>query len=389
MSDTQLNRLRNGLRIALVWCFILIAFGAFVRLSDAGLGCPDWPTCYGKATWPKAHEIEAANAAFPERAVEMHKTWPEQVHRHIAAGLGSWILLLTTLTLLATKQSINRKRDQFVLWSGVALIAAAVASYIAEMHVASGISFASGEALLLWLSLQHRGMARWITLTLMWICFQALLGMWTVTWLVKPIVVTAHLLGGLLTLALIFRCLQLSQLRAVPTSLRNRNPIATRWIAIAAITLSAQIFLGGWVSTNYAALACPDFPTCQGKAWPETDFREGFVLWRGIGVNYEGGILDAPARAAVHITHRIGALVASAAILWLCFLAWRARLRTPAAMLAGCLCVQVALGISNVVYALPLKVAVAHNAVAALLVLALMHLWWRNRQAHASGIAAL
>jgi heme a synthase len=113
------------------------------------------------------------------------------------------------------------------------------------------------------------------------------------------------------------------------------------------------------------------------------------VLWRGIGVNYEGGILDAPARAAVHITHRIGALVASAAILWLCFLAWRARLRSPAAMLAGCLCVQVALGISNVVYALPLKVAVAHNAVAALLVLALMHLWWRNRQAHASGIAAL
>src|SRR6478735_1454380 len=234
--------LRNLAWFAVAFALLVIVFGAFVRLSNAGLSCPDWPTCYGKLTWPKHdHEIEAANAAFPERAVESHKAWREQVHRFLAGGL---ILTTFAMTVLAI-----RRRREFGGLAGVML----------------------GASVL--------------------IVFQALLGMWTVTWKLKPVVVMAHLLGGLSTFSLLAYV-------ALRLSLAPLGRVAL------------QIALGGWTSANYAALACgTDFPTCAGQWWPATDFREAFVLWRGIGVDYEGGILDNEARIAIQLAHRLMAVL--------------------------------------------------------------------------------
>jgi heme a synthase len=247
--------LRRGLVLAVVWCFILTTFGAFVRLADAGLGCPDWPTCYGELTWPKAHEVDQANAAFPERPVEHHKTWPEQVHRHIAAGLGVLVLILC---LLANK--IHR-RPMLPVLAGTAFIAGAVALYIAKQPMLSGIAMLIGECILLYAALQAKSVARWMTITLALISFQALLGMWTVTLLVKPAIVTAHLLGGFATLALLL--VNLLMQRGGQSGYVRAPALARKWIAISGLVLLIQITLGGWVSTNYAALACPDFPQCK------------------------------------------------------------------------------------------------------------------------------
>jgi heme a synthase len=363
--------LRRGLVLAVVWCFILTTFGAFVRLADAGLGCPDWPTCYGELTWPKAHEVDQANAAFPERPVEHHKTWPEQVHRHIAAGLGVLVLILC---LLANK--IHR-RPMLPVLAGTAFIAGAVALYIAKQPMLSGIAMLIGECILLYAALQAKSVARWMTITLALISFQALLGMWTVTLLVKPAIVTAHLLGGFATLALLL--VNLLMQRGGQSGYVRAPALARKWIAISGLVLLIQITLGGWVSTNYAALACPDFPQCKGQWWPEADFKEGFVIWREVGVNYEGGILDAPARTAVHLAHRGFAIVAALCLLLLGISAVMKRAQLgPASALLITLGAQIALGISNIVFALPLWVAVAHNGMAALLMLSLIWLAWRN-----------
>ena len=366
--------LRRGLIFAVIWCFFLIAFGAFVRLSDAGLGCPDWPTCYGRLTWPGHEEVNVA------------KAWPEQVHRHIAAGLGLWVF---GLALLARR--IQRVAFTPVL-IGCGFIAVAMALYIKAKGYpliagpGSGAAMVLGELVLLYGAFSTRGLARWLTLALMLICFQALLGMWTVTLLVKPAVVTAHLLGGLAMLSLLLYCALLAHKKSgVPY--RRRPSIAPVLVQLGLVLLLAQITLGGWVSTNYAALACPDFPKCKGQWLPETDFKQGFVVWREIGVNYEGGVLDAPARTAVHLTHRIGAIVVSCYLLLLAFFALRRKnatlfpggdIRAPAVLVCVCLLTQLSLGISNVVFALPLWVAVGHNAVAALLLASMIWLWWRN-----------
>ena len=193
--------------------------------------------------------------------------------------------------------------------------------------------------------------------------------------------------GGLATLSFLLYCALLAHLKKSAQQYRARPSIAPVLVTLGIILLVAQITLGGWVSTNYAALACPDFPKCKGDWLPETDFKEGFVVWREIGVNYEGGVLDAPARAAVHITHRVGAIVVSCYLLLLAFLALRRKaaslfpggnIRTPALLMCACLLMQIGLGISNIVFALPLWVAVGHNAMAAMLLSSIIWLWWRN-----------
>ncbi|MGF1525968.1 MAG: heme A synthase [Candidatus Competibacterales bacterium] len=309
---------------ALGLTFVIIVFGAFVRLSDAGLGCPDWPGCYGHLVIPAGEQwIPAANESFPERPVELAKAWIEMIHRHLAKFLGLLIIALA-----------------FVAW---------------RRRRVSGRSP--------WLSVGLVGL----------VVFQGILGAWTVTLQLKPLVVTAHLLGGMA----IFALLGLLALRQLPWptladgGARRLRPFV--WLGLGLVV--GQIFLGGWTSTNYAALACPDFPTCHTRWWPPAmDFQQGFVLWRGLGVNYEYGVLSPEARVAVHMAHRLGALVVVAywgALLLALGLGVRAAVVRWLGLAVGvALALQVALGIANIVWLLPLGVAVAHNGAAALLLLA-------------------
>ncbi len=314
--------------IAAIVAFVVIALGAYVRLSHAGLGCPDWPGCYGQLTWPvDPAEVESANQAFPERPVETGKAWREMVHRYLA---GILVLLVLAMNVLA--------------WRG---------------RVARATRWIAGGLLAL-------------------ILFQAALGMWTVTLKLKPIVVMAHLMGGLATFSLL---LWLAWRTGVPRDdhpafvFRRSRPL----ILAGLLVLIGQLALGGWTSANYAALVCPDFPTCQQSYWPEMNFGEGFVLWREIGVDYEGGVLDLPSRTAIHMTHRIGAVVV---FLLLGLLTLRlmasAATRRSGALLGVVLTTQVALGILNVLLFLPLPNAVAHNAVGALLLATMLWLLYRS-----------
>lgn len=358
--------LRRLALLAALACLVLVMLGAFVRLSHAGLGCPDWPTCYGKLTWPTSSvDVASANAAFPERPVEHNKTWPEQVHRHLAATLG---LIVLGLSLLASAAERGR---WWVHSVPVVLVLSAIGFYGQSWYGLAATAAVIAELILLHAAWRWRGAARIYALTLAVIIFQALLGKWTVTWQLKPIIVTAHLLGGLTTLSLL--CWGWLHVTSKPDRPRAAKPLAAAWLAVGFAALIGQIALGGWVSTNYAALACPDFPTCQAQWWPQTDFKEAFVLWRGIGVDYEGGVLDGAARATIHLTHRIGAIVATLALLWLAWRAWSdALLRKPVVVMLTALLLQISLGISNVVFGLPLWVATLHNGVAGLLLLSLV-----------------
>jgi cytochrome c oxidase assembly protein subunit 15 len=360
----------------------VIVFGAFVRLSHAGLSCPDWPTCYGRATWPK-HATEAAeHAAVAIRPFETHKAWREQVHRHAAATLG---LLVLALALLAARR---RPRGAAWILGPSLLIAAGIPLYMQGQHALAVVLAVLGEALLLaaalrWLDRHGRIGARdnlpsVAALTLMVIVFQALLGMWTVTWLLKPVVVMGHLMGGLLTFSLILWMAW--RATDVPIRLAQARSLR-RWTWAVLAVLAVQIALGGWTSANYAALACGnDFPTCVGRWWPPHDFREGFVLWRGIGVDYEGGVLDGESRIAIQLAHRMMAVVAFAALLAFALRLWRtAGMRGWSAALALLAVAQVALGIANVKLGLPLSVAVLHNAGAVALLFVLVTLLARVR----------
>ncbi len=371
--------LRTLAWVACVFAFCVIVFGAFVRLSNAGLSCPDWPTCYGRITWPvKPAAVARADQAFPDRPVETGKAWREQSHRFLAGTLG---LLVLAEALVATFAS---KRRFGLVIAAVTLIGVGIPLYMARDYVASSVLAALGEALLLGVVGFWRG-AGWrrvAVLALAVVCFQALLGMWTVTWLLKPIVVTGHLLGGMTTFAL---------LAWVAWRITIREPCGVRGarlfvpVVIGLLLLACQIFLGGWTSSNYAALACgiggSAFPTCLGQWWPAMDFHQGFILWRGIGVDYQGGILDAAARAAIQMVHRFGALVVFVYLTWLAHKAGRAGMRRHALALMLLLLAQVALGIGNVVLGLPLPVAVAHNGGAALLLFTLVALLARTQSA--------
>ena len=361
--------------IAVLLALAIVVFGAFVRLSNAGLSCPDWPTCYGRAAWPVAdHEIALANASF-ERAVETGKTWREQFHRHLAASLG---LLILVLSLIAARR---RSLGIPAILVASTLVGASIPLYVGQQYVAAGTLVIAGELILLigaglW---SNADGARLSTITLMVVIFQAVLGMWTVTWLLKPVVVMAHLLGGLTTFSLLTWLAWSSTpdaglVQAVAPRLRR-----LLWIGLA--LLAIQIALGGWTSSNYAALACgSEYPKCLGQWWPAQDYREAFVLWRGIGADYEGGVLDGPARVAIQMSHRLVAVLVFGHLL---VVALR-MLRTPGLVFWGSilgllLFAQVALGISNVIYSLPLWVATAHTAGAALLLFVIVGLLARLR----------
>lgn len=360
---------------AVLLALVIVVFGAFVRLSNAGLSCPDWPTCYGRATWPvQAHEIATANASF-ERAVETHKAWREQVHRHLAAGLGVVILILT---LVAVRR---RKLGVATVLAASGLVAGSIPLYIGQHYGAAGALALAGELLLLTSAIRwnNSDFARLTTFTLMVVVFQAILGMWTVTWLLKPVVVMAHLMGGLAT----FSLLTWLAWSATPDTalVQAVAPKLKRLLWIGLVLLALQIALGGWTSSNYAALACGnDFPTCLGQWWPEHDFREAFVLWRGIGVDYEGGVLDGPARVAIQLAHRgLAVLVFGHLLVVAIRMIITHGLRYWGVLLALLLCAQVVLGISNVVYSLPLWVATAHTAGAAALLFVIVGLLARLR----------
>lgn len=314
---------------AFALCALVVVFGAYVRLSDAGLGCPDWPGCYGHLTVPTdAGHVEQAQQAYPDRPVHAPKAWKEMIHRYLASTLG---LLILGLAALSFRRDVPHKALPRVL---VGLV-----------------------------------------------LFQGLLGMWTVTWLLKPLAVTGHLLGGMSTLALLFWLnLELRRGDGAPM----RADAALRALAAAGLAAVAlQIALGGWTSSNYAALACPDLPTCQGHWWPDMDAREAFTLWRGLGTSYEGGVLNNPARMTIHVAHRIGALVVTGLVLALLLALRRrgARWNGYAAALGFALAAQLCIGVSLILLQLPLPLADAHNAGAALLLLAMIalnHRVWKG-----------
>lgn len=313
----------NVARVAIILALIVIVLGAYTRLSDAGLGCPDWPGCYGSLIVPE--QVDATNENLSVRPLEQAKAWKEMVHRYAASSLGFLIVIMALLAW--TKSSLSNMRG-----------------------------FTSALLVL--------------------VIFQGMLGMWTVTLLLKPVIVMSHLIGGLTILSLLcWTILREQSKQGVFVSAGHRKllPLAVS----ALIILALQISLGGWTSSNYAALACPDFPTCQGVWWPNMDFKEGFILWRGLGIDYEGGVLLGAARTAIHMTHRMGAIIATIIILFVAIQAIRSGikpLKLTGIIALILLLAQVSLGIANIIFHVPMSIAVAHNGVAALLLLSLVTL---------------
>ena len=304
---------------ALALALIVVSLGAWVRLSDAGLGCPDWPGCYGQLVGvpDQAHEIAAAQAAFPGKPVEAPKAWKEMIHRYAAGALG---LVIAALALRAWRQ---RTRSP---WLELGLLA-----------VVSG---------------------------------QALLGMLTVTRLLKPLIVTSHLLGGMTTLALlVLLWLRLRPAGPAPTVSSPLRLLAGAALAVVVV----QIALGGWVSSNYAAAICADFPTCQGSWWPTMDAHHAFTLDRELGATAGGALLPAAALTAIHWAHRLFAGVVLVVVggFGIRLLGQR-RLNGHGLVLLAALAVQISLGIANVLLQLPLPLTVAHNTGAALLLCAVL-----------------
>lgn len=326
MNKNVFNRLAF---ISILLAIVVIILGAYTRLADAGLGCPDWPGCYGHIGVPdEQHEIARANQAYPERPVEVAKAWKEMVHRYFASTLG---LLIVIMAVIAVKNRHDPNQQ---------------------------------VALPLFL--------------VVWVIFQGLLGMWTVTIKLNPTIVMGHLMGGLTTLSVLTwiylrQTNVLIEKRLDLTRLNRLHMLAL----FALIVVTIQIVLGGWTSSNYAALACnDDFPMCQGKWWPAMDFKEGFVLWRGTDMNFEFGVLKNDARIAIQMTHRIGAVITSLILAVLAFKLLDYRESRCLAKLGSALLVvlviQLMLGVANIIMSLPMGIAVAHNAIGALLLLVMV-----------------
>ncbi|MBS0416335.1 MAG: COX15/CtaA family protein [Proteobacteria bacterium] len=312
----------------LVLCFVVVVLGAYVRLTTAGLGCPDWPGCYGHITPPSRLDIAENNQVFPNKPIDEGKAWREMIHRYAASTLG---LICVSLAVLAFTTRRQRLVSLPLAWGLVALIV-----------------------------------------------FQGLLGMLTVTWQVTPLVVTGHLLFGLTTLSLLW-WLWLSLQPNRSSGNQKAARLVWRVALIGLVALAIQIALGGWTSTNYADIACPDFPRCQNAWWPDADFRDAFVLWRGLGVNYEGGVLSIPARVAIHLTHRMGAIIAALTLTLAAVMVIRRRAALPSVAPAAyavliALVAQLTIGITMVLHGFPLSLATAHTAGAALLLLSVLAL---------------
>jgi heme a synthase len=301
--------------LAAVLAFCVVVLGSYVRLSDAGLGCPDWPGCYGAMTVPQSESaIQSAQQAYPDKPVEHAKAWKEMAHRYLAGSLGLLVVALA------------------------------------------------------WLAYRHRA-----TITTPWrlsvalvllIVMQALLGMWTVTLLLKPVIVTLHLLGGMTTLIIL--CWIAVRNHTTPSIALSDN--AQWWLRMALLIWLLQVMLGGWTSSNYAALACTDFPTCHGSWWPDMDFYNAFHLTRALGESRDGGQLHLDALTTIQWVHRLGALVVFCwGIVSVRILLQRETASTLGWSVLLVLLLQISIGIANLLLQLPLVLAVLHNAGAALL----------------------
>ncbi len=330
------SRLAALTAITLFLTFDLVVFGSFTRLSDSGLGCPDWPGCYGEASPLGAKaEIHAEQRVLPDGPVTWKKAWIEMIHRYLAMTVGALILVMAVVSAL------ERRRLPHSAW--------------------------------------------WPALTLVWVVVQGLFGKYTVTLKLYPAIVTLHLLGGLTLLALL----------AFQHAAYQQRPVALgaplrRLAVVAFAVLGLQIALGGWVSTNYAVLACTGFPACNGQWWPAMDFGHGFSLLRHLGVAADGSALPFDALVAIHMVHRLFAVVATAVLGWLAWRLWsNTDTRRWGAVLALLLLAQLLSGLSNVVLGWPLVAALGHSAGAAALVLCLSLLLARSRQPAASTASVL
>ncbi len=310
--------------LATILALCVVVLGAYVRLTDAGLGCPDWPGCYGTLTVPQSEAaITKAQTEFPQSAVVVGKAWREMIHRYLAGTLG---LMVLAIALLGWKARNEIK------------CSALTPSFLVLL-----------------------------------ISFQAMLGMWTVTMLLKPAIVSGHLLGGMSTLA-ILTWLAHRHWGYYSNSIVKSSNLRFA-IRFALLLLFMQIFLGGWTSTNYAALACTDFPTCHGSWMPAMDFKDAFHMVRDLGQSKDGGVLSLASITAIQWTHRVGALIS---LIYLGTLGlvtlkyWQ--LKRWSTLLLLMLLVQIILGVSNLLLHLPLVLAVAHNFTAGLLVIILVAL---------------
>jgi heme a synthase len=312
--------------VAFALCLCVVVLGAYVRLSHAGLGCPDWPGCYGHLT-PAAAAADGHTLSTPlaGRALNVGKAWREMVHRYAAGALALLIVYLAFLTA----------------WHRERIVAPGYAAALLGIVI-----------------------------------FQAVLGALTVTRQLKPLIVTSHLLFGFTTLSLLWwLVLTLHWHRPEPVMSAARTARALALLGLCIVV--AQIALGGWTSSNYAAIACPDLPMCQARWWPTADFRSAFVLWRDLDIDYEGGVLGNAARVAIHLTHRAGAMVTTLVLVTAALVALRlpsVRVRTAAVAVLALLALQLTIGISMVLRGFPLWLATTHNAGAALLLLATLGL---------------
>jgi cytochrome c oxidase assembly protein subunit 15 len=358
------QRLRVLTLVTLFLTFDLVIFGAFTRLTDSGLGCPDWPGCYGSASPVGARmHIDAAQSAMPTGPVTHSKAWIEMIHRYLATGVGVLILVLTLTTWIAYRD--ERRNAPSERRGGIAAQRRAAPS---KLSPPGGQRITQSE---------KRGghiTPWWPTVTLVWVCLQGAFGALTVTMKLFPAIVTMHLLGGLVLLALLrAQSARYAQLEEKTATRRTTLSAGTRIFVIAAFALLwLQIALGGWVSTNYAVLACTDFPSCQNSLWPAMDFKQGFTLWRELGAGHDGANISFQALTAIHYVHRLAAYLVFAVLLALAFSLHRVpAFRVQARWLAGLTLLQAATGLSNVVLGWPLVAAVAHTGGAAALVVVL------------------
>ena len=311
--------------------YVVILLGAYTRLADAGLGCPDWPGCYGHVGVPKhVDDVAIANQAYPERPVEAAKAWKEMIHRYFASTLG---LVIFTLGIIAIRKR-NEPNQPFKLPLFLMVL----------------------------------------------VVFQGMLGMWTVTIKLNPAIVMSHLMGGMTTLSILWwltlRSGRLFKFGHVDSVYLEKLKMPA---LIGLVIVVLQVMLGGWTSSNYAALQCVEFPTCVGGEYlPAMNFSEGFTLWHGTDKNFEFGILSNEARVAIHTTHRIGAVITALFTIWLglkiLLTPAYSPLKKAGIALLVVVTIQFILGVSNVLLSLPLLVAVAHNAGGALLILTMVTL---------------
>ena len=340
LSGNIARRMAFWATLACCLAVVVIMLGAWTRLVHAGLGCPDWPGCYGFLTVPQSEtSIAIANARFPETPVDVAKGWPEMIHRYAAGTLGLVVFGLAIAAIRHRRQGVPVKLPLFIAG---------------------------------------------------FIVLQGAFGMWTVTLKLWPQVVALHLLGGFTTLSLLLlltlRLRKRSQNRpsralTVPRTLTKLRP----WLYGGLLLVVLQIALGAWTAANYAAVACTDLPTCQGQWWPQgMDFRHGFDVTQHVGPNYLGGQLTADGRVAIHVTHRLGALVVLIYLGLLLVRLWQQKqdsgLDSSVRLVAAALAIQIGLGLANVWLHIPLAIAVAHNAMGAGLLLSMIHLIWQHHQ---------